>query len=130
MQQLPIIRVGSRSKVLSVVGRQPWQDEYGRRPETKTLLAHIFFYCKYLNIKKPALLYKKTQIFDKFLTVLLLLMLPFSEAPVCRCSTKQMFLKILQKHKKHLCESLVLIKLQVSRKRLRYRFSPVNFVNF
>ena len=89
-----------------------------------------FFYCKYLNIKKPALLYKKTQIFDKLLTLFSLLMLTFSEAVVCRCSIKQMFLKDWQKHKKHLCGSLVLIKLQVSRKRLRYRFSPVNFVKF
>ena len=64
------------------------------------VLPHICFCCRYLKTKKPALPYKKPQIFDKLLTVLLPLMLPFAEAAVRRCFTKKMFLKILQKHKK------------------------------
>ena len=88
----------------------------------------MFFYCKYLKTKKLVLLYKKPQIFGKLLTVLILLMLPFLEAAVRRCSIKQMFSSILQKHKKHLCRSFVLTKLQASRKRLPYRCFPVNFV--
>ena len=44
--------------------------------------------------------YKLPQFFDKLLTMLLLLMLPFSEAAVRRWNTKWLFLKILQTHKK------------------------------
>ena len=78
--------------------------------------------------KKPALLYKKNPIFDELLTVLLLLMLPFSEAAVCRCPTKQMFLKILQKHKKDLCRSLCFNRATRLQKETPYRCFSVNFV--
>ena len=57
----------------------------------------IFFL---LQMFKNQKIRSKSQIFDKLLPVFLLLTLPFSEAAVRRCSTKQMFLKILQKHKK------------------------------
>ena len=43
---------------------------------------------------------KKNQIFDKPLTVVLLLTLPLSEAAVRRCSTKQLLSKILEKSQK------------------------------
>ena len=78
--------------------------------------------------KKPALLYKKNPIFDELLTVLLLLMLPFSEAAVCRCPTKQMFLKILQKHKKDLCRSLCFNRATRLQKETPYRCFSANFV--
>ena len=48
--------------------------------------------------KKQAVLYKRSQIFDKFLTVLLLLMLPFPEATAYSVGV----FKILQKSQKTL----------------------------
>ena len=69
----------------------------------------IFFGCKYYQKTLPKnqlFCTKKPQISDKLLTMLLLLMLPISEEAARRCSRKQMFLKILQKHKKYLCRSI------------------------
>ena len=68
-------------------------------PKRKFALLHISLPQIFKN-QKTAFLYKKPQIFDKPLTVLLQLKFPFSEAALRRCSTKQMLLKISQKHKK------------------------------
>ena len=64
-----------------------------------------------------------------FRTKTKILMLPFSEAAVRRCSAKKMFLKILQKIRKHLCQPLYFIKVAGHQKEtLRHRCFPVNFV--
>ena len=58
--------------------------------------------------KNPTLFHTKNQIFDILLTVFLLLMLPFSEAAVCRCYTKSVLCKI---HRKNLYGSLCFNKV-------------------
>ena len=65
----------------------------------KIELPNIFFTANIQCYQKGSSTVQKKQVFDKLLTVLLLLMLPFSETAVRRCPTKYMFLKILQKHK-------------------------------
>ena len=70
--------------------------------------------------KKPAILY------NKLLTVLLFLILQFSEAVVRRCTRKQVFLKLFQNSQKNTCIGVsVLIKLQVSRLELFEKETPV-----
>ena len=60
---------------------------------------------------------------------------PFTEAATCRCSSKELFLKMSQKFsRKYLCWSLFLIKLHAFRpssfikKILQHRCFPVNFL--
>ena len=63
--------------------------------------------------------------FDKLLTVLLLLIVPFSEAAVRRCSTKKVFIKILQNSQKKTCAGVfVLIKLQASKSEFINKETP------
>ena len=62
---------------------------------------------------KNHLHFLKKSNFDKRITVLLLLMSPFSESAVRRCSAKYLFWKILQNSQKNTCAGVsVLIKWQ------------------
>ena len=96
-----------------------------------------YFFCSnnYSILPKSQLFCtKENQIFDKLLPVLLLLMLPFSVVVVSTFSTKQVFLKNLQKFtEKHLCRGLCFneVGLQALNfiKGLRHRCFPVK-LNF
>ena len=64
-----------------------------------------------------------------FLFFIFYLQFLFTEAAVCRCSTKQMLLKISQNSQENTYVGVPLL-IKVFKKRLRHNCFPVNFAKF
>ena len=84
--------------------------------KSKLTWVYNFFWRKILLVPKKSQPFrtKKNQNFNNLVTLLLFLMLLVSQAAICRCSTKYLFLKVMQNSQKNTYAGVSFLKHTIS----------------